>query len=68
MSSEVEKLKAAAAKAREEYERLSKEMGKEVPSSGAATTAATTSILKKNLSFDDVQALACWIFRLRLRI
>ncbi len=58
VSSEVEKLRAAAAKAREEYERLSKEMGKEVPSSGTTTTDTTTSISKKNLSFDDVQALA----------
>lgn len=57
MSSEVEKLRAAAAKAREEYERLSKEMGKEIPSSGTMT-ATSTSTTKKDLSFDDVQALA----------
>ena len=53
MSSEVERLRAAAAKAREEYERLS---GKEVSSSG--TVAATSAPPKKDLSFDDFQSLA----------
>jgi hypothetical protein len=57
MSSEVEKLRAAAAKAREEYERLSKEMGKEISPSGTMT-ATTTATPKKNLSINDVQALA----------
>lgn len=55
--SEVEKLRAAAAKAREEYERLSKEMGKEVTSSGTMTATATAPV-KKNLSVDEVQAIA----------
>ncbi|KAL3756329.1 hypothetical protein ACHAWU_007280 [Discostella pseudostelligera] len=58
MSSEVEKLRAAAAKAREEYERLSKEMGKEISPSGTMTATTTAATPKKNLSFNDVQALA----------
>mmetsp|Transcript_1967 Transcript_1967/g.4875 ORF Transcript_1967/g.4875 Transcript_1967/m.4875 type:complete len:407 (+) Transcript_1967:240-1460(+) len=51
---EVEKLRAAAAKAREEYERLSKEMGKDVTSTAARVPAP----VKKNLSVDEVQAIA----------
>ena len=54
MSSEVEALRAKAAAAREEYERLSKEMGKEISTTSPYASTAT----KKNLSFDDVQALA----------
>lgn len=51
--SEVDKLRAAAAKAREEYERLSKEMGKEV-----TTTATATPVVTKNLSVEEVQAIS----------
>lgn len=54
--SEVEKLRAAAAKAREEYEQLSKEMGKDVTSSSTAT--ATAAVPKKNLSVDEVRNIA----------
>ncbi|KAL7544768.1 hypothetical protein ACHAWF_008131 [Thalassiosira exigua] len=54
--SEVEKLRAAAAKAREEYERLSQEMGKEVASSGA--TSVATLPQPKNLSVEDARAVA----------
>ncbi|KAL3799128.1 hypothetical protein HJC23_002256 [Cyclotella cryptica] len=53
--SEVEKLRAAAAKAREEYERLSKEAGKEVISS---TAAATTTTPAKTLSTSELRTLA----------
>lgn len=51
---EVERLREAAAKAREEYERLSAEMGKDVTSK----TAAIGAPVKKNLSIDEVQAVA----------
>ena len=54
--SEVDKLKAAAAKAREEYERLSKEMGKEVESAGGPATA--TAPVAKNLSVEEVTGIA----------
>ena len=50
-SNEVEKLRAAAAKAREEYEQLSKEMGKDV-TGGPPKIAAPVA---KNLSITDVQ-------------
>mmetsp|Transcript_6232 Transcript_6232/g.14106 ORF Transcript_6232/g.14106 Transcript_6232/m.14106 type:complete len:402 (-) Transcript_6232:62-1267(-) len=53
--SEVEKLRAAAAKAREEYEKLSAEYGKDVTSTKTKTVAAP---VKKNLSFDEVQVIA----------
>jgi hypothetical protein len=56
--SEVEKLRAAAAKAREEYERLSKEMGKEVTSSGDVTDARAAKVQTKNLSVDEVKSIA----------
>eukprot|EP00985_Skeletonema_marinoi_P012597 scaffold6096_cov98-Skeletonema_marinoi.AAC.5 len=56
--SEVEKLRAAAAKAREEYERLSKEMGKEVTSSGDVADARATQVTPKNLSVDQVKSIA----------
>ncbi|KAL7515102.1 hypothetical protein ACHAXN_012463 [Cyclotella atomus] len=53
--SEVDRLRAAAAKAREEYDRLSKEAGKEVVSSN---TAAATAIPTKSLSQSEIQSLA----------
>lgn len=53
--SEVEKLRAAAAKAREEYERLMKETGKDVASSSTATAAAPVA---KNLSMGEVRAIS----------
>ena len=56
--SEVEKLRAAAAKAREEYERLSKEMGKEVTSSGDVADVRATQVTPKNLSVDQVKSIA----------
>ncbi|KAK1733070.1 hypothetical protein QTG54_016208 [Skeletonema marinoi] len=56
--SEVEKLRAAAAKAREEYERLSKEMGKEITSSGDVADARATQVAPKNLSVDQVKSIA----------
>mmetsp|Transcript_24473 Transcript_24473/g.41907 ORF Transcript_24473/g.41907 Transcript_24473/m.41907 type:complete len:407 (-) Transcript_24473:114-1334(-) len=55
--SEVEKLRAAAAKAREEYERLSKEMGKEVTAGGTMTATADAPVVK-NLSADEVKAIS----------
>lgn len=54
---EVEKLRAAAAKAREEYERLSKEMGKEVDAKGDLAAAGTV-VEAKNLSVTEVQDIA----------
>lgn len=57
---EVEKLRAAAAKAREEYERLSKEMGKDVDSSGMVSEKAAT-VEVKNLSVDEIQSIATGI-------
>ncbi|KAL7472109.1 hypothetical protein ACHAXS_012432 [Conticribra weissflogii] len=54
--SEVEKLRAAAAKAREEYERLSKEMGKEIATSSSASTATLTP--PKSLTTAELQTLA----------
>jgi hypothetical protein len=56
--SEVEKLRAAAAKAREEYERLSKEMGKEVTSSGDVTDVRSGKVQPKNLSVDQAKSIA----------
>lgn len=53
---EVERLRAAAAKAREEYEQLSKEMGKDVTASG--TAAIVDAPVLKNLSVNEVQAIA----------
>lgn len=50
---EVEKLRAAAAKAREEYEQLSKANGKEV---NKGTAAATVEV--KNLSVNEVKTIA----------
>ncbi|KAL7453630.1 hypothetical protein ACHAWC_005277 [Mediolabrus comicus] len=55
--SEVEKLRAAAAKAREEYERLSKEMGKEVTASGDVAESGQ-QVESKNLSVDQVKSIA----------
>jgi hypothetical protein len=52
----VDRLRAAAAKAREEYEKLSKEMGKEVTSGGTMT--ATDAPAAKNLSPAQVQSIA----------
>lgn len=57
--SEVERLRAAAKAAREEYEKLSKEMGKEVASSGDSKAAPV--IESKELSVDEVKALAASI-------
>eukprot|EP00584_Thalassiosira_punctigera_P004233 CAMPEP_0172530196 /NCGR_PEP_ID=MMETSP1067-20121228/4000_1 /TAXON_ID=265564 ORGANISM="Thalassiosira punctigera, Strain Tpunct2005C2" /NCGR_SAMPLE_ID=MMETSP1067 /ASSEMBLY_ACC=CAM_ASM_000444 /LENGTH=403 /DNA_ID=CAMNT_0013314351 /DNA_START=37 /DNA_END=1248 /DNA_ORIENTATION=- len=57
-ASEVEKLRAAAAKAREEYERLSKEMGKDVASSSASTAATVAAPEPKNLSVEEVRAIS----------
>ncbi|KAL7537954.1 hypothetical protein ACHAXR_008174 [Thalassiosira sp. AJA248-18] len=54
--SEVDKLRAAAAKAREEYEKLSKEMGKDITPSG--DMAAKNSVQVKDLSVAEVQAIA----------
>lgn len=51
---EVEKLRRQAAKAREDYERLSKEMGKDVNTKAVSVGAP----VKKNLSIDEVQAVA----------
>mmetsp|Transcript_18090 Transcript_18090/g.37075 ORF Transcript_18090/g.37075 Transcript_18090/m.37075 type:complete len:438 (+) Transcript_18090:185-1498(+) len=56
--SEVEKLRAAAAKAREEYERLSKEMGKEIGTSPSATSSTATLAPPKSLSPTEIQTLA----------
>lgn len=53
--SEIEKLRAAAAKAREEYERLSKESGKDVAAAGSAMPAGP---VLKNLSVDEVKSVA----------
>ena len=55
---EVEKLRAAAAKAREEYERLSKEMGKTVTSTGDVADVATSKVQSKKLSVDQVKSIA----------
>ena len=55
--SEMEKLRAAAAKAREEYERLSKEMGKEVTASGDVAESGR-QVESKNLSVDQVKSIA----------
>lgn len=49
--SEVEKLRAAAAKAREEADKLSKELGKDVDS---ATATATLTKVKETASVDDL--------------
>ena len=53
---EVEKLRAAAAKAREEYEQLSKAMGKEISSSGDVVDSDAP--VQKNLSINEVQEIA----------
>merc|ERR1719491_1131605 len=54
--SEVDKLRAQAAKYRAEYEQSMKEMGKD-PSSGAAASAAAGPVVK-NLSVAEAQALS----------
>lgn len=59
--SEVERLRAAAKAAREEYEKLSREMGKEVASSGDMQATATAAVESKELSVDEVKALAASI-------
>ena len=53
---DVEKLRAAAAKAREEYEQLSKAMGKEISSSGDVVDSDAP--VQKNLSINEVQEIA----------
>merc|ERR1719253_1368343 len=53
---EVEKLRAAAAKAREEYQELSKAMGKEVDAKGDITSPDT--VQPKNLSVGEVETIA----------
>ena len=53
---EVEKLRAAAAKAREEYQELSKAMGKEVDAKGDITSPDT--VQPKNLSVSEVENIA----------
>ena len=53
---EVEKLRAAAAKAREEYQELSKAMGKEVDAKGDITSPDT--VQPKNLSVGEVEKIA----------
>jgi len=53
---EVEKLRAAAAKAREEYQELSKAMGKEVDAKGDITSPDT--VKPKNLSVSEVEKIA----------
>jgi hypothetical protein len=53
--SEVEKLRAAAAKAREEAAKLSKELGKDVDEVGTVATAAPTA--KESVSAQDIMAL-----------
>jgi len=55
---EVERLRAAAKKARDDYEKLSKEIGKEISSSGDAKSNVTPVVESKNLSVDEVKALA----------
>ena len=56
--SEVEKLRAKAAKAREEYERLSKENGKEITSSGDVADVGANQVQPKKLSVDQVKSIA----------
>jgi len=54
--SEVEKLRAAAAKAREEAAKLAKELGKDVDTSGNVVSAATATLpkVKETVSVDDI--------------
>ena len=55
---EVERLRAAAAKAREEYEKLSKEAGKEVAPSGLVVDKSMAGPAAKNLSVEEARAIS----------
>ena len=57
--SEVDKLRAAAAKAREEAASLAKELGKDVDESGNVISAATASLpnVKESVSVEDIQSM-----------